>query len=751
MKKAYKIGCYIGGILIGLLISVYLSKSNINLWRIEVPDTLMLNAGEYVYQSEVFALPHGHYVVVVDYESDQDNEICELYAVSAMNEDGEKGRILARKEMPASEKSARIEFHTDNDIAEFQIRILYQGGSFALKEIAIRDVENFTDGIVLYILGVLGITATCLVFKYGTKKQRICFATISMVTLLATMPYFSDFLIRGHDLEFHLNRIEGIYQAVKTGDIMARINPIQNLDYGYASGIMYPQLFLYFPVLLRMLGVSLLNSYKIFIFIINLVTAVIAYISFKNILKRVEIGLLGSICYTLCSYRLINIYTRASIGEILAMVFLPLILWGFWECIWGDYRKWYVLMLGFCGLIQSHLLSVIIYCIMGVLLCILGVKKLWNEKIRITYIGIAALGTVLLNLWTIIPILDYLRENFNVFSGEGVWVQDWTLYFSQLFNTYLINIQSSTKAPGTTKNEMLQSIGMLGLLGISGYVLLEIVYKERMDKESEVKRLRVFGRMALGIIIVFAFMSSWLMPWNLIRRSELVYGILSKIEFPWRFLAVVSVFVVVLWGINVIVLDKVEKKGMLAMVVCIVSCIITALPIIDATTQMTTYSGVGEVIYVSTLDVEYLYKKSDYSDIEKRGQVITFSQGSQLSVERYTKRGNKAELLLNGATREGDFLELPIYYYPDYHAVLDGEEVEIQRGTAGTIKIILPQLNDQNRILEISFKEKPTWIIADIISVIIIVVAIGYVIYNNYYKKRSMESDNKHIRISGTT
>lgn len=31
------------------------------------------------------------------------------------------------------------------------------------------------------------------------------------------------------------------------------------------------------------------------------------------------------------------------------MTFLPLVLWGIYEVLWGDCKKWYLLMLGMAG------------------------------------------------------------------------------------------------------------------------------------------------------------------------------------------------------------------------------------------------------------------------------------------------------------------------------------------------------------------------------------------------------------------
>ena len=49
----------------------------------------------------------------------------------------------------------------------------------------------------------------------------------------------------GHDLIFHLSRIEAISKGLQFGEFPVRIYPDYFYGYGYANGIMYPDLFLY--------------------------------------------------------------------------------------------------------------------------------------------------------------------------------------------------------------------------------------------------------------------------------------------------------------------------------------------------------------------------------------------------------------------------------------------------------------------------------------------------------------------------
>ena len=60
--------------------------------------------------------------------------------------------------------------------------------------------------------------------------------------------------------------------------------------------------------------------------------------------RRAAVG--ASVLYTLCIYRMGNLYTRATLGESLAMIFFPMVLLGLYEVLRRDEKRWPLLALG---------------------------------------------------------------------------------------------------------------------------------------------------------------------------------------------------------------------------------------------------------------------------------------------------------------------------------------------------------------------------------------------------------------------
>ena len=83
--------------------------------------------------------------------------------------------------------------------------------------------------------------------------------------VFASLPVLRDFFVYGHDLAFHLTRIESIKDGLLSGQFPVRVDTAFLNGYGYISSMMYGEALLYIPALLRLCGVSMMASYQAFI------------------------------------------------------------------------------------------------------------------------------------------------------------------------------------------------------------------------------------------------------------------------------------------------------------------------------------------------------------------------------------------------------------------------------------------------------------------------------------------------------
>lgn len=240
-------------------------------------------------------------------------------------------------------------------------------------------------GAVLTVLLALSWDKT----ERGRKNRRDAMILVCAAAF-ACMPLLWRGVYDGHDLLFHLNRIEGIASGLRNGQFPVRIHSSTLLGYGYAAPEFYPELFLYFPAALRNLGVSLSASVRVFEACINLATALACYLCVRSLMRSRRAAVGASVLYTLCIYRLVNLYTRATLGESLAMIFFPIVLLGLYEVLRRNEKRWPLLALGMTGVCMSHLLSTLFCAAFCALAAVLSVKKLFAEKRRILAILLAA-------------------------------------------------------------------------------------------------------------------------------------------------------------------------------------------------------------------------------------------------------------------------------------------------------------------------------------------------------------------------
>lgn len=88
------------------------------------------------------------------------------------------------------------------------------------------------------------------------------------IVMFVFLPYFQSGIVTGSDDTFHLIRISSLATALKNGMFPVKFHPTLCRGYGYGVGFFYPNLFLYLPAILIVLGVSQNVAYKIFAFFI---------------------------------------------------------------------------------------------------------------------------------------------------------------------------------------------------------------------------------------------------------------------------------------------------------------------------------------------------------------------------------------------------------------------------------------------------------------------------------------------------
>lgn len=677
-----------------------------------------------ILETPAMFLEKGRYNFAVSYETDSDDNVIQIVSDTSQDADGNVGVIYAESALDPSQSRAALQVEFDQDVTDLYIRILVGSHSLKIREVVYRNLKKYTDPLVFYVFFVLLAVYMYCAWSYQKKNENSRIFDISgyilFFSFLTTLPLMSDFLPRGHDLDFHLARIEGTARALRYGQFPVRLNPVQNSGYGYASPVMYPSLFIYISAVLRLLGLSLMNCYKVLIFIVNLLTAVCSYVGFTKVWKDRRIGMAGCALYMMGAYRITNLYTRASLGEALAMAFLPLIFWGIYEILYRDHNKWPVAALGFSLVLQSHVLSTEIYGMIVLPVVLISIFRIHDKLIRIGKLCLAGAVTVVCNLWFLLPCLEYLlKARFNVLDLD-VYVPDRTAYLAQAFGNFLPDYLGPSLPLGSTQGEMPLSVGLGSVFGIIFMVYVLSQYRNVIEKSRSLGAVKKMGLYTAALAVLTLAASMWILPWDILCSYEFILKGLKIIQYMWRFLGPSLFFFccATLCGIA-IWLQVNSEKGSTFILVVILIAITLGWPFMDAVLDADTYPGKEYAANTNYTDNLYYY---DYDDIDCgkiRGNRVTFEDATGISCKNMIRMGSSLTAdILTDADINGNYIELPLYYYPGYRAYLDGEEIVVESGEKGVVRVRIPHLDGGKQYrLSVRFEEPAGWKIADAVSV----------------------------------
>lgn len=367
-----------------------------------------------------------------------------------------------------------------------------------------------------------------------TKRQQVVFWSLTVGVLIAYFPYLTDHFSLGADTLFYVSRIDWLTETLEQGATFPiRIQSHWNYDHGYAVSMFYGDLFLFIPAILQLIGFSIMAAYKMFIFIMLAATAAISYWSFYKCVKDEYAALFGSVIYLLAPYHIYNVYSRGSLGECLAMTFLPLVASGMYllytEDITTDsYKKikWYII-LGLSAILESHVISTEMTVVFIVIFCIVCWKKTFRKE-TFLQLAQAAVITLLINMWFWLPLLYMMNADmYHLQSITGESGQSRGILFAGFLQ--LLPNKGAAQI-GMWQCEPVQ-------VGAAALMLLAVYLLWRNHRSNRACRLlAVFSILTL-------IMSTQYLPWDTAMKIPIIGAVVSSLQFPSRWMVLATFFV----------------------------------------------------------------------------------------------------------------------------------------------------------------------------------------------------------------
>lgn len=540
-------------------------------------------------------------------------------------------------------------------------------------------------------------------------RRRAVLFGLAALTVLVCYPTFSDFAGHGPDTYFHYNRIWSIAQGLRSGQFPVRIYPDFLNGYGYASPIFYGEALLYFPALLVLAGFPLYQAFNALLFVTGALTVAIGWISFSRMLRSRTAAFTATALYATAAYRLTDCYWRHGIGEAIAIAFLPMIAWGFWALYADDAsprehdRAWLPLMLGFTGLIQSHTVSTEIMALTSVALVLLCLPRALRRRNLLILLKGAGL-TVLLNLWFLVPFLQYLRDPY-----RGTALENHDLNAVRTSVGFLFRLWDDDLSTSALR------IGGALVLAAALYLLCKAVFR-RWPRRADQIGIPAALLGAAGVYLV-----CW-MDWNSLYEilGTPIAKILCNIQFPFRYLMPVSLCFALLGGCAVLCLQHCTTRQLAAGAASILVVLGCLLAWMDCGMYAHGYIGRNRTAEGRDIQsgkdnsmLEYLPVgfDEDWTDDTSfhtvGGAVITDAQRGDLCCTVTAENPSDADASV----------ELPLIYYPGYRLTAnDGGTVSVAKTAGGKVAAVLSP--GYSGTFTVRFVEPRLWRLCEVISLL---------------------------------
>ena len=620
-------------------------------------------------------------------------------------------------------------------------------------------------------------------YKISEKsKHRIAIMLLLALAIFASAPCFVP-LTSAHDIAFHLLRIEGIAQGLSDGAFPVRMQYSQMQGLGYPVSIMYPDIVLYFPALLHLIGLSVANSYRVFVIVFNVFVVFSTYIFAKRFSQSRIMAFTIALVWALGTYRLVDVYLRASVGEYCALAAFPFIAYGLWcafctrgkestslaPCIW--------IAFGMIGVVSSHIISILL-AVFGLIGPLLTCAIYGDRKCRGWLSLLAGTGiTVLLLLWMIVPFFSwYLSQDMRVdhfldkVSIQHIGQRAGTL--GQLLTFFpTFSGRSKLNADGTYQ-EMPLSLGLGGVF-LVGCAFMSILIKNKtrtLCKNNSEKTLKTSIFIMLVVLLICVALCCCYFLWH---PSLAFMKILSNIQYPWRFLGPILFIAVIVGLLALVCFTKCQKLATCAKIICVLVCVLSVAEgghslaslmyekqkaasmesLLDSQLFNKTVTG-GEYL-PANIEVKKINEKLEHMQDDTDGYTVAHhADGGRVFDITFDKTNTK------------ESVELPLIYYDGYQIVdstpygtdaektggssaaqMPSDDVVLRCNESGFIELASSTGVSLSGTFHIKWVEPTSWRIATVISMLSFVFFIVYILYQ--VKRKSCFKVRKCVNAIG--
>ena len=699
------------------------------------------------------SLERGSYQVTMDYDLTVDAvRITPLYEASYGPDDAET--ILLTKEF--KEKTFELLLPDQVNEFSFQLPELENADDLVIHSITMERT-NQSERVRFFVVLCI-FCAVDILFYLGRKgcfgawsvEKRGSVLCIGLIVLFACVPLMTNYLLSGQDLTFHLMRIEGLAEGLKQGQFPVKMQPVWLNDYGYPVSILYGDLFLYVPAVLRIIGFSLQASYKIYLVMIQIITAINTYLCCKEIAEDRKLGVVGCFLYVFATNRMTNIYYRAAVGEYTALAFLPLVFLGLFYLLGEKERTraeqkkvFFLLVMGYTFMLESHMLSFNIAIVFSIIYCLFHFKKFLQN---FWFLVKTALITIGLNLVFLVPMADYMiSHDMKVkFASQIENMQEHGLFLSQLFQLFRFPVSLSGNVMNGVGGDMAIGIGLAYMLMLALFVWelcccfwrkkKGVAYEGMIEKEP----IRIFVIFCLCLV-----MSCYFFPWHAIGKIPVLGSLLTPYQFAWRFIGIATFLGVILTMYALKTLEKLTDRTIKVAAIVVLGTLtligsqyLMDNKVSDSTARTKVTSAASIYTAGAVANGEYLFVENSAMAIIDQQPVP--ADETAVSIISYEKKNSRISMECENLSGEVQPVKVSFLDYKGF-VVTDkttGEKLDTTCDEQHILTVLLPA--GYRGTVQVCFRQPWYWRVAEIVSLAVLIALFVYGWKGYRYEKREL-------------
>lgn len=577
-----------------------------------------------------------------------------------------------------------------------------------------------------------------------------------LFSLFAIAPLFQPGYFWGaHDARHSVYFLFEFDRSIQDGVWYPRWSPDFAFGYGYPFFNIYGPLAFYLGEAFHLLGLEFVSAVKA-VFALSLLFSGVTMFLFVRRFMGPRAGLLAGLVYIYIPYHIVDVYVRASLAESLALAFLPLNLWLFYETV-ASPRLAAVLGAGlsYAGLMLTHNgLTLLFSPLLGIYLIFLLLSRalagrerglsgdlpgLVRGLVRSSLLPILSLllGLGLSAIFWLPMALEFRYVRLDQWMGGYYGYRDHFVYLFQLFSSFW---GYGLSEPGLEDGLPFQ-LGAIPLV----FGFLSLVALRRVER-GELRRLLLFFQ-ATTVVIIFLMLPASIPLWEVLR-------LVTFAQFPWRLLTLAIVALSFLAGSILVGADSSPQGVSPLAVVALAALVILGsyaylMPqIVEPAEGPVSLQGLmefqrsaGEMTGSTTWVHEIpIWSPMAQHIVTHDKPLITKVDFGSLPAKRKEKiivvteeLGTTFEKVVFRARKEGR-ITFNTFYYPGWHAyLLESEEGPIVRelpivphGTLGKITVTVPE---GDHYLLLRFEDTPVRVVGKYVtalSVLIIFAALGW-------------------------